>query len=76
MLQTNERRLAIVSTATLQVTATIPTPGAPTGFDLTPGGDSLIVALPSSKALGVLDLRQASPQLALLPLTTLDATLG
>lgn len=76
VLQTNERRLAIVSTATLQVTATIPTPGAPTGFDLTPGGDSLIVALPSSKALGVLDLRQASPQLALLPLTTLDATLG
>ena len=43
-------------------------------LDLTPGGDSLVLALPYLRALGIIDLRQASRTLTLLPIQSLDST--
>lgn len=76
LLQPNQSRLALFSMSTLAVTRTIDLPGLAAAFDLTPSGDSLLISLTAARALGVIDLRAAVPQLELVPLTTLDSTLG
>jgi hypothetical protein len=59
----------------MTVTGSIRMPSFAPDFDITAGGDSLIAVLPVDHALGVIDLRQASPEPVLIPLTLLDATL-
>ncbi len=73
LMQTNQQRILVMSEATLAVSDTIPLGGS-SDLDLTAGGDSLIVALPSRRALGVIDLRQSPLAVTLLPLTALDTT--
>ncbi len=65
--------LEVVSLATKTVTQTIPLPEPATDFDVTPGGDSLIVALGRS-GLGIIDLRQSPLTVSLLPLDPVDST--
>lgn len=67
--------LFALSTTTLAVSS-IPLPYRPWGIDLSPGGDSLIMTLPGVPALGIMDLRQASSPLSLVPVTGLDTTIG
>lgn len=75
LLQPNQGRISILSLSTMTVTGSIRMPSFPPDFDITTGGDSLIVVLPVDHALGVVDLTQASPQPTLIPLTLLDPTL-
>lgn len=74
LLQTNQSRIAVLSLSTMTVTQSIPLPSIPAEFDITAGGDSLVVVLPVDHALGIVDLRQAPLQSVLLPLTLLDST--
>lgn len=74
LLQSNQRRIAAVSLATLTVTGTLGLPGYPTSVDLTPGGDSLVVALPGLRALGITNLRANPPVTSLVPVAGLDTT--
>jgi hypothetical protein len=69
-------RLAIFSVATLSITETIPLATGAEDMDLTPGGESLILALPYSRALGVIDLRQSSKTVAVMPIRSLDSAAG
>ncbi|HXL35387.1 MAG TPA: hypothetical protein VN953_10715 [Gemmatimonadales bacterium] len=75
LAQGYQRRLAVLSTASMTVSATLALPAASADLDLTASGDSLVVALPSLRALGVIDLRQSPLAVALLPLTVLDTTI-
>ncbi|HET7553298.1 MAG TPA: hypothetical protein VFK04_18535 [Gemmatimonadaceae bacterium] len=72
LLQQAQRRILVVSLTNMSVTGTIPLSSMPNGFDITAGGDSLIVALPDERALGVVDLREAAWHSALVPVTALD----
>jgi hypothetical protein len=74
LLQTNESRIAVLSTATMTVTRTIATPIRATDLDLSAGGDSLVLALPAGGALGIIDLRQPSAAVTPIPLADLDMT--
>src|SRR5205823_6646365 len=56
LAQGYQRRLAVLSTASMTVSATLALPAASADLDLTASGDSLVVALPSLRALGVIDL--------------------
>ena len=67
--------LLALSTTTLTVTS-VSLPDHPWGIDLSAGGDSLIVTLPAQRALGILDLRQSTPALTLVPVTGLDSTIA
>jgi hypothetical protein len=75
LLQPNQGRISVLSLSTMTVTGSIRMPSFAPDFDITAGGDSLIAVLPVDHALGVIDLRQASPEPVLIPLTLLDATL-
>jgi len=75
-MQSNQARIAVFSITSMTITTTLPMPFAPSGIDLTDGGDSLVVALPGPRALGIIDLREPSLPLTLLPLTALDTAIG
>jgi hypothetical protein len=70
--QPNERRIAVLSVETMTFGAPIPLPSTPAGIDLSPGGDSLIVAFPEPRSLGVIRLREPTEPIAMIPLTVLD----
>lgn len=67
LLQSNQGRIAVLDIATLMVTRTVPVPAA-AAFDLSPGGDSLVVALAQPRALAIIDLRQDDLTPTILPL--------
>jgi len=75
LAQGYQQRLAMLSTANMTVSGTLALPAASADLDLTASGDSLVVALPSLRALGFIDLRQSTLAVALLPLTVLDTTI-
>src|SRR5438309_2510223 len=74
LLQSNSYKIAVFSPATLTVVRTIALPDNAPAFDLSPSGDSIITVLMNSKAIGVVDLTQASPALTTVPLTDLAST--
>jgi hypothetical protein len=63
LAQPDSGRVAVLSLATMTYHSPIPFMGRPVSLDLTPGGDSLLVALDSTSALAVVQLT-GSPQLA------------
>lgn len=63
LAQPDSNRVLVLSIATMTLGAPIATPGYPTGLDLTASGDSLVVALRRSSALGIVDLTRAQPSL-------------
>ena len=67
--QFNQHRITVISLATMQVTANLLLDDAPWDFDITPGGDSLIVVLPEARSLVVIDLRSAPYRMVSVPLT-------
>jgi hypothetical protein len=75
LLQTNEARVAIVTTR-LEPVVTIATGEPASDLDMSASGDSLILALPASKALGVIDLRQPELPMTKVPLTGLNESIG
>ena len=75
LIQSNERRVAVFSLATMSVATTLELPFYPTDADLSVSGDSLVLTSPLDVALAVVDLRAATLQATLLPLTALDATI-
>jgi len=62
-------RIAVLSLATMAYGAPIIAPDTVSGLDLTPGGDSLVVALPTAGRLGIVDLTTAPPTWHLVNLT-------
>ena len=74
LLQSNQRRIAVLSLETMAVTRLIELPFYAPDVDITPQGDSLVVTLPQAGALGVIDLRDAAAPVSVVPLTILDAT--
>jgi hypothetical protein len=75
LLQGGDRRIAVLSASTLAVQGTIALPTYASSMDLTPSGDSLLVALPEARAFAVIDLREASPSAQTVALGILDPTL-
>jgi len=74
--QWNPGGVVVFNMSTMTVTRTLLLPSYPADLDLTPGGDSLVVALPAERALGVIDLRMTPLTLELRSLTLLDTTLN
>lgn len=74
LAQGNQQRIAVLALTTMTVTGTLALPAVPTDLDLSAGGDSLLVALPFQRGLGVIDLRQSPLALTLPPLTPLDTS--
>jgi hypothetical protein len=72
LLQPAQRRILALSMTTMSVTETIPLSSLPHAFDISAGGDSLIVSLPDERALGVVDLRESTWHSTLVPITVLD----
>ena len=71
--QPQEKRILVLSVETMTLGSPIPLPETPAGIDLMPGGDSLIIAFPGSRSLGVLRLHEATQQtIGMIPLTVLD----
>lgn len=68
-----QNRIAVLDVATMTVARTIELGQPPASIDLTVGGDSLLVALSQSRALGIIDLRAASPTLVQVPLPSVPA---
>jgi hypothetical protein len=66
------KRVAVLDVETMTFSETIPMPSEPAGIDLTPSGDSLLVALWETKSIGVFPLRQPSASPSMVPLTVLD----
>lgn len=73
-LEANQLRVGVFSATTLQQTATVPLPGYPISFDITSGGDSLVVAL--RWELVVIDLRDLSAAPTIIPLADVDTSAG
>ena len=71
--QPQNKRIVVLSLSTMSVIQTIPLPAVPTDFDVTPSGDSLVVAMPNAGALGVIDLRTPPLTVSLIPLNGLDS---
>ncbi len=69
--QPNDNRILVLSLSTMTVTQIVPLPASPGNFDITPGGDSLIVAMPDSGELAVIDLRQTPMTVTLVPIEPL-----
>lgn len=65
-------RITVLSASDLTEAANIPLPGPAYDFDLSAGGDTLVLALGTMGALGIVDLAAASRAVSLLPLTTLN----
>ncbi len=76
MQQQNRARVSVFSLVTRQITETIALPTGASDLDLTVSGDSLVLALPYSRGLGIIDLRQSSRTVTLVPLTSVDSTIG
>ena len=74
LLQPLDDRIEVLSLSTMHVTQSVPLPASPGDFDITPGGDSLVVTLEGAGALGIIDLRQAPLTVSLLPLQPVDST--
>jgi hypothetical protein len=72
LLQPSERRIQVLSLSTMQVSGTISLPSRPGEFDISSGGDSLVVLLPGNYALGIVDLRASSWQTSVVPITAID----
>ncbi len=68
--------LIVLSASTLAASSPISIPTRPWSLELSTSGDSLLMTFPSLHALGIVDLRQASPSAVLIPVTSLDTTLG
>lgn len=75
VLQMLPHRVAAYSLATLDLVGTASLTAAPRDMDITPGGDSLVVAVAGSGTLGIIDLRQATFSAVEIPLT-LDPALS
>ncbi len=71
-LLSEQRRLTVISSATLEVIRTVELPSYPADLDLTAGGDSLLIVLPLERALAVYDLRTPSVAPVVLPLISVD----
>ena len=71
LMQPNAWRIAVLSLSTMTVTGTIPLPAYPEEFDISAGGDALVLALPAEHALGVVDLRATPWKTKLIPLMLL-----
>jgi hypothetical protein len=54
-------RISVLDLAKLQYRAPISVPGRPADIDLTPGGDSLVVALRNTNYLGFINLKASTP---------------
>jgi len=74
LLQTEPEGIAFLETASLALVSTLPLPVQGIDFDLTPGGDSLLISLAGRPELGVVDLRGATPQLTFLALPGADTS--
>ena len=59
--QPDSQRVAVLSLGTYTYGTPLAMPSVPAGLDLTPGGDTLLVALRRAAALGVVDLTLATP---------------
>ncbi|HXJ29979.1 MAG TPA: hypothetical protein VNG35_05045, partial [Gemmatimonadales bacterium] len=62
------RSITVFSPTSLSIVRTIALPDTAPGFDVTPSGDSIVTVLANSRALGIVDLTQASPALQIVPL--------
>ncbi|HEU4996710.1 MAG TPA: hypothetical protein VFT29_17965 [Gemmatimonadaceae bacterium] len=71
VLQVGRARILVLSLASLTFTP-LALDGSPSGMDLTPGGDSLLVVLPSEKALAVVDLRPSPTVTTKIPIAMPD----
>jgi hypothetical protein len=61
--QPDSGRIAVFSLASLESELPIPTPYVAWGMDLSAGGDSLVVVLPGSPYLGIVDLKSSVPSI-------------
>ena len=73
-LEPNSGTIAIISPASATVTGTIVLSEAVRSFDLTASGDSIVTALPTARALDIVDLLQSPPAVTTIPLSGLDST--
>jgi hypothetical protein len=64
----------VVMSNTLQYQTTVSLPEIGAAFDFSAGGDTLLVALPLSNSLGIVDLRNLSAPVNRLRLTGMDST--
>ncbi|HYC50093.1 MAG TPA: hypothetical protein VEB19_03190 [Gemmatimonadaceae bacterium] len=71
LAQSNFNRVTVLNPATLAVTGTIGLTRHPFGLDLTPSGDSLVIAIPEERALAIVNLRDATPTITKITLTAL-----
>jgi len=67
-------RVGGVRTSDIALTESIPLPAMAWDLDMSAGGDSLILALPDLRALGIIDLRESPRRVQLLPIRSLDTT--
>jgi hypothetical protein len=67
--QRDSARIGVISLQTLSLDPGLPTPAVPTGLDMSPGDDSLLVALPASYAIAVINLAVTPPTLDTIRLT-------
>ncbi|HET9384466.1 MAG TPA: hypothetical protein VFO67_04905 [Gemmatimonadales bacterium] len=72
VLQPSQGRVVVLSLATLAPTDTIAIGGFATDLDLSAGGDSLVLALSYTGALGIVDLQAVDPVMTTLPMPGLD----
>jgi hypothetical protein len=75
LLQAERQQITEVSATTLAIMRTVTIGVYAPSFDITPGGDSLVVTLPLRRALGVVDLRPPVLTLSTLALP-LDSSRG
>jgi hypothetical protein len=61
LAQPDSNRVLVLSTTTMTFGAPIAVPRAPMGVDLTPSGDTLVIALRRTHAIAVVDLSSAAP---------------
>jgi hypothetical protein len=66
-------RLNILSLGTMTLHPPTPLPSGASSGDLTPGGDSLVLALPNARAFAVVDLTRSEAAPSLIPFTA-DST--
>ena len=76
VLQAGKRRVVALDRTTLAVARTIPLADSASAMDMTPGGDTLVLILPAQRAIGIVDLRDVSPSVAVVPLTGIDSLPG
>lgn len=75
LLQNGSDRIEVRSLASGDSLSTIPVPPYMSRFELTPGGDSLIVLPQGARTFNVVDLTQTPPALTEVPLVGLDSGL-